>query len=391
MYRACVVRLLCDAPATAACSPTRLQVLPLYPAQPDAVLFPLQTFWQETIDAINLTDEQTDKILYLASMLVKSIKSCHSHREVLSRKLTSILPQTYGTSGDVGAAVAAVDAMSELRKCVLNTSCVSRLPDSLNPAPESACMRWVLGMVTAARQCRLPRLLMSCVVAEVPCPHHRSSHITAAPTSPQPAAHFCVCRRNFQSEHIAWTTFVAGVMANVLTCQQFARLCSRSYPYFPRTCASTPIHVEQASVFNMPPPVLPLTSWLPIVPPPVPPDASRLTWPCSSALPSGLSRAAPIVLEHRPHSVLVHARRHAHERTHLHSLALVRCRFQIAAQLAKGKDILELTGLPIILEGSGDKPSSSLATEAGHAGHCDEQPRKTPRKRTFKSGTANSP
>lgn len=79
----------------------------------------LQTFWQETIDAISLSGEQKDKILYMASMLVKSIKSCRSQREVLSRKLTGILPQTYGTAAaaDVGAAVTAVDAMAELRKC----------------------------------------------------------------------------------------------------------------------------------------------------------------------------------------------------------------------------------------------------------------------------------
>jgi hypothetical protein len=76
----------------------------------------LQDFWTKTIDAISLSQDQIDKILYLASMLVKSIKSCHSQREVLSRKLTTLLPQTFGTSGDVGAACAATDTMSELRR-----------------------------------------------------------------------------------------------------------------------------------------------------------------------------------------------------------------------------------------------------------------------------------
>ena len=78
----------------------------------------MQDFWAETIDAISLTQEQTEKILHLASMLVKSIKSCHSQREVLSRKLTALLPQTCGTSGDVGAACASTDIMNELRRYV---------------------------------------------------------------------------------------------------------------------------------------------------------------------------------------------------------------------------------------------------------------------------------
>lgn len=75
-------------------------------------------------------------------------------------------------------------------------------------------------------------------VSKSPC--RQDSHYVQNISGREILTAVCLLCRNFQSEHVTWTTFVAGVVANILSHKQFARLCSRCYPFFPRTYALLP-------------------------------------------------------------------------------------------------------------------------------------------------------
>jgi hypothetical protein len=76
-----------------------------------------------------LTEEQKDKIMYLATMLSKNVKNFALQRTSLAQRLQTTLPNTYGAGKSMEGAIQTLQTLNDLRKCAPVAPQLASLPD----------------------------------------------------------------------------------------------------------------------------------------------------------------------------------------------------------------------------------------------------------------------